>query len=1111
MYSSGGLDSFSSGTFWAQGQGIAIFGSPIEDILSKENFTLEDILDEDTAIQETKAGNEKLVDFLKEPQTLERLLCYVACTDMKTFNRLVREGDPSKALASASDADEVANGIDTSQSASKEKSVSSSAFDIGNAAEKDAQISSIDIANAHASAHAEAAAAAAASLVVDDEHSNEPSPQEEAEELHEERLMRFPFIACEIICCSLTQIIEPIVNSADLLSKFFSLLDQDPPLDSRLAGYFFKILTALLTRAPEKILWFSIYRNVDISTAGCEDGIDEIGWLMPKLLKHIDSYSVMCCFKSLLQVAADENALGEADDDDEDGSLPGYGQSIIDPLPKQIGDLDGRDECDEDERNALMRDVRSVWLGGRGAAQAVLNTLAASDNSDSHNNAAELLADMIHRAAMARLALQHVDEEDYQSPSMSGGIDGINGLEEAGMSVPAPVLVADDLPTFSAFVLEDKGKGASAETAIIESGVEWTLELCKELLSVALFEPASGTPAGQEVASQSDEVIGASEDEDEGNLLLRTVERGSASVASLQVLTHLVSAFALERWSEPSSAMKIQTGESHVTTVEKHSDLPEELDAILNRLGDLTKCLLPDRHAELFGISKERAERVLGMHRLRIVELTCMLVHTKYPDAIARVIACPGHPLDICLDLFFQFEWNNCLHSVVERTLQFCLRGGVSEESIGFDDGSEDSAQEDEDIDGAESFFGRREGITIKTGESSTVVEMSEEHMRLRQEELAREQHAANLALVALQHHIFQQCKLVQRLLQAYGENRESVSETEKFWAALDEKRTSEVRGTVRSCGQRGYIGFCHRIVNTVALVASINRSEREQRNLKGETSSDQTSIDPSSWPALDAIENNEEWASLLEGEISDINAVEQCLLGGMRPRTSSIPTSEGLGAEIEDFDGSLFLSATRASNCGDGMDDDFKPFGAFQNLDAGVAQGVSFEFADDDDEDDDEFARKKSKTASDGAVGFNPFGVDDQPPPSAPSNSSNIDPFGSPSLGFVDPFAMASEDEPDARSSVSNINGDNEEDEFSAIASDADPFEADSETHFDPFGSQDNYVSSYKSEATSNEESLAAILDSKLSLQEKEDGKSNNSTSRPSSSESDWVPDFSS
>ncbi|GKV31615.1 hypothetical protein SLEP1_g40291 [Rubroshorea leprosula] len=51
--------------------------SPVEAILDKENFTLEELLDEDEIIQECKALNTRLINFLREKAQVEQLVRYI--------------------------------------------------------------------------------------------------------------------------------------------------------------------------------------------------------------------------------------------------------------------------------------------------------------------------------------------------------------------------------------------------------------------------------------------------------------------------------------------------------------------------------------------------------------------------------------------------------------------------------------------------------------------------------------------------------------------------------------------------------------------------------------------------------------------------------------------------------------------------------------------------------------------------------------------------------------------------------------------------------------------------------------------------------------------------
>ncbi|XP_057454969.1 uncharacterized protein LOC130746374 isoform X2 [Lotus japonicus] len=51
--------------------------SPVEAILDRENFTLEELLDEEEVIQECKALNSRLINFLRDPVQVEQLLRYI--------------------------------------------------------------------------------------------------------------------------------------------------------------------------------------------------------------------------------------------------------------------------------------------------------------------------------------------------------------------------------------------------------------------------------------------------------------------------------------------------------------------------------------------------------------------------------------------------------------------------------------------------------------------------------------------------------------------------------------------------------------------------------------------------------------------------------------------------------------------------------------------------------------------------------------------------------------------------------------------------------------------------------------------------------------------------
>ncbi|CAM8955632.1 unnamed protein product [Rhodiola kirilowii] len=51
--------------------------SPVEAVLDKENFTLEELLDEEEIIQECKALNSRLINFLRDRAQVDKLLRFI--------------------------------------------------------------------------------------------------------------------------------------------------------------------------------------------------------------------------------------------------------------------------------------------------------------------------------------------------------------------------------------------------------------------------------------------------------------------------------------------------------------------------------------------------------------------------------------------------------------------------------------------------------------------------------------------------------------------------------------------------------------------------------------------------------------------------------------------------------------------------------------------------------------------------------------------------------------------------------------------------------------------------------------------------------------------------
>ncbi|ETK85712.1 hypothetical protein F441_09687 [Phytophthora nicotianae CJ01A1] len=76
------------GSVWAQGSSLFNISSPLNDLLEKDDFTLEQVLQEDELVQEVKTRNTKLLDFLSQEAIVQKLIEYVVRTPEDTSDDL---------------------------------------------------------------------------------------------------------------------------------------------------------------------------------------------------------------------------------------------------------------------------------------------------------------------------------------------------------------------------------------------------------------------------------------------------------------------------------------------------------------------------------------------------------------------------------------------------------------------------------------------------------------------------------------------------------------------------------------------------------------------------------------------------------------------------------------------------------------------------------------------------------------------------------------------------------------------------------------------------------------------------------------------------------------
>jgi SIT4-associating protein SAP185/190 len=180
--------------FWRFGGYANI--STIDTLLDKPDTTLEDLLDESDLIQELKAHNTKLIEFLRDEDRLKKLLNYV-----------VAPGPPLE-----EESEDFAE-PELSPRNSKGKG-----------------------------------------LLVRTPTSSTKDGEEQ--EKAEKQRLKYAYTACEVLSSETWSILEALMSNVPHLTEFWDFLRRPPPLDPLQAGYFTKVNETLLDKKTEEMLEF---------------------------------------------------------------------------------------------------------------------------------------------------------------------------------------------------------------------------------------------------------------------------------------------------------------------------------------------------------------------------------------------------------------------------------------------------------------------------------------------------------------------------------------------------------------------------------------------------------------------------------------------------------------------------------------------------------------------------------------------------------------------------------------------------------------------------------------------------------------------------------------
>ncbi|KAI0121393.1 SIT4 phosphatase-associated protein-domain-containing protein [Xylariales sp. AK1849] len=179
--------------FWRFGGYANI--STIDTILDKQDFQLEDLLDESDLIQELKQHNTKLIEYLREEKVLEKLLEYVVAPKLEAVENPDDEKDDD---------------------------------------EKKSKLT-LPFGRPRASSRA----------TNDGDHDEDEG---------EKKRNRYAYVAAEVLSSDNWSIYEALMESTSLLRNFWNFLKLPAPLDPLQASYFTKVNESLFDKKTEEML-----------------------------------------------------------------------------------------------------------------------------------------------------------------------------------------------------------------------------------------------------------------------------------------------------------------------------------------------------------------------------------------------------------------------------------------------------------------------------------------------------------------------------------------------------------------------------------------------------------------------------------------------------------------------------------------------------------------------------------------------------------------------------------------------------------------------------------------------------------------------------------------
>lgn len=594
-----------TGDIWSTG--AFSFESPLKDLLDRGDYTLEELLAEDELLQELRGMHPQLIDFFSTEEAVVGLVKYVTRMQQDEEEEeeeeetlpVIMNGD----IGASTSSEEEPPAVPVQQETEKEQEEKQ---------EEEKEATPEDqTPESQEEEEKEEEKKPGQWLFPPMEKPSLDKEEKSPQEKQQEQTIRYPYMACEVICCEINSIIDILVDghvatkepvqghveenetavevttakSPSILDLLFSVLHETKPgeLDDYRAGYLDKILSVLFRKRPKAM---SAYMN--------NGGIS----LIKAMMTHLYSHSIMQIVQRLLMPPPvtsflannNNNTNGDYDEDEEDDEEDHFNSLFScswSELPESIDLL--LDSLIVDDNNNNDDDEQLQLLKSQSASEVLITVIQNSPLTSV--TLLTLTSEPVMRRIIRAACTLPKGQEEF-SPHDSPLTCAINVLESLVLQLGGYGSVGTALEEE-----EEEEEEAAAETAasVVKSDDEQSIELeVKKILKMA-----------QEVATAD-------------SLIQHLPEL-------LQALCGLLRHPSTETWQSPMQFAKSET------------------------------------------------QPLLGMSRLRIVRLLESLVLLGNPQVDA--LLCQSDCLEICLDLFWEFQWCSMLHQSVANLLVHVFEG----------------------------------------------------------------------------------------------------------------------------------------------------------------------------------------------------------------------------------------------------------------------------------------------------------------------------------------------------------------------------------------------------------------------------------------------------